>query len=274
MAPTATNTASTTTSAAGAAAPTSSASTSALPTSLEEATQRYHATKLTLRTGLANKRVIDRSLIDLESQIYLFEGSYLQTTSSSGGNIVKGFDSYLKNSASTTSRSGNSQNLGAEVPVEDRIFSLSSATYQKSLELKANEGLLDEETKTGELESDTSATPVVKKKKDKEAMQSGSKDSAVKKKKDKERSQTPQVGKTGGKNADAGANATTAAGSTPTKSTTGGGGGGKASSSAGAGGGTATKLKRKNTDGAAAAAGSSGVSTPSGKAVKRKKDDD
>ncbi|KAJ9474551.1 Chromatin modification-related protein EAF6 [Pseudozyma hubeiensis] len=268
MAPTATNTASTAATSATAAAATSSASTSSLPTSLEEATQRYHSTKLSLRTGLANKRLIDRSLIDLESQIYLFEGSYLQTTSSSGGNIVKGFDSYLKNSSSSSTSRGGNQNLGAEVPVEDRIFSLSSATYQKSLELKANEGLVDEESKTGELESDTSATPVVKKKKDKEAMQSGSKDSAVKKKKDKERSQTPQVGKTGGKNADAGP--TTAGGSTPTKTTT--GGGGKASS-AGAGAGTATKLKRKNTDGAAAA-GSSGASTPSGKAVKRKKDDD
>lgn len=135
------------------------------PTSLEEANQRYQSTKLALRTGLANKRIIDRSLIDLESQIYLFEGSYLQSTSTSGGNIVKGFDSYLKNSSSSTSssRGGNNSNNAAnlaDIPLEDRIFSLSSATYQKSLELKANEGLEQLEEK----DSSANNTPKASKK--------------------------------------------------------------------------------------------------------------
>ncbi|PWN42910.1 hypothetical protein IE81DRAFT_283737, partial [Ceraceosorus guamensis] len=61
-----------------------------------EAKERYESTKSTLRSGLSKKRQIDRTLTDLESQIYLFEGSYLSSTASSGGNIIKGFDGYLK----------------------------------------------------------------------------------------------------------------------------------------------------------------------------------
>lgn len=298
MAPTATATSSgasatgasaTPTAAGGAGAAGSSSSTANAPGSLEEATQRYQATKLALRTGLANKRIIDRSLIDLESQIYLFEGSYLQSTASSGGNIVKGFDAYLKNSSASAggrgSSSSNAANAG-DIPIEDRIFSLSSATYQKSLELKANEGLEQQQqqqqeeresatntpkpttTSRGGADADANgATPTGKKsKKDKEAAATtaaatpaAKEGGTLKKKKDKdakekERSATPQVKSGGGKNADT----ASAGGGTPTKSTP--AGGGKAGATA------TTKLKRKNTDGAAG--------TPSGKAVKRKKDDD
>ncbi|CBQ69202.1 conserved hypothetical protein [Sporisorium reilianum SRZ2] len=280
MAPTATGSTpaaagSASTSASTTAAAAAAASTASQPGSLEEATQRYQATKLALRTGLANKRTIDRALIDLESQIYLFEGSYLQSTASSGGNIVKGFDSYLKNSSTSTgSARGSNSNSAAlgEIPIEDRIFSLSSATYQKSLELKANEGLVEHDessanntpkaAKTAEADTSTgkkkkdkdapAATPaakdVPKKKKDKDA------DSA--KHKDKERSSTPSLKAAGGgKNSDA-----ASAAATPTKGVGSGSGGGK---------GTATKLKRKLTDGAG-----SGAGTPSAKAQKRKKDDD
>ncbi|EST09347.1 Histone H4 acetyltransferase, NuA4 complex, Eaf6 [Kalmanozyma brasiliensis GHG001] len=266
MAPTATGTSTSTTPAAAAVPSTASTSVS-VPGSLEEATQRYQSTKLAVRTGLANKRIIDRSLIDLESQIYLFEGSYLQSTSSSGGNIVKGFDAYLKNSS--TGSTGRASAVVPEVPVEDRIFSLSSATYQKSLEQKANEGLVGEEEResagnTPKKTTDDAATPTGKKKKDKDATPAIGKEGVVKKKKDKEegkgkdkeRSMTPNLKSTGG-----GKNATESgsAGGTPTKT-----GGGKAVA-----GGTATKLKRKNTDGAG-----SGAVTPTAKVAKRKKDDD
>lgn len=235
------------------------------PTSLEEANQRYLSTKLSLRTGLANKRLIDRSLVDLESQIYLFEGSYLATTATSGGNIVKGFDGYLKNSSTGGGRSNSSNNVAGagEVAVEDRIFSLSSATWQKSLEMKANEGV-DPSAAVEERES----TPPVSTKKSKEKDTTGT----VKKKKDKgeagegkgrdkERSETPNVkGSSAGKAGDGDGRGS--AGATPTKST-----GGKAS-----GAGTATKLKRKNLEGVGS--GGSAASTPTGKAAKRKKDDD
>lgn len=267
MAPTATGPSASATPAAAAASSTT-ATAASVPNSLEEATQRYQSTKLAVRTGLANKRIIDRSLIDLESQIYLFEGSYLQSTASSGGNIVKGFDAYLKNSASGSAGRGASA-VVPEVAVEDRIFSLSSATYQKSLELKANEGVVGEEEResasnTPKKSADDGATPTGKKKKDKDATPATGKEGMVKKKKDKEeakgkdkeRSMTPNLKSTGGgKNATDGGSA----GGTPTKT-----GGGKAVA-----GGTATKLKRKNTDGAA-----SGAATPTAKVAKRKKDDD
>ncbi|PWN88962.1 NuA4-domain-containing protein [Acaromyces ingoldii] len=110
--------------------------------SLEEARERYESTKKALRAGITKKRNIDRTLTDLESQIFLFEGSYLASTSASGGNIVKGFDSYLKATGAGSSSAAAAAALsadGADVAIEDRTFSLSSATYQRSLELKANE---------------------------------------------------------------------------------------------------------------------------------------
>ncbi|SPO30899.1 uncharacterized protein UTRI_05483_B [Ustilago trichophora] len=318
MAPTATgNTASTgaagtttsTSAAATTSTPTTTTTTSA-PTSLEEANQRYQSVKLALRTGLAHKRLIDRSLIDLESQIYLFEGSYLQSTSSSGGNIVKGFDSYLKNSSSssgyssTTGRGNNNSNSGAnlaDIPLEDRIFSLSSATYAKSLELKANEGLAEVEGR--EREGSVSATPNNKGGMGKKNGSVGTEEDAPsagtggkKSKKDKDSSSTsvatPGGGGGGGKegtlkkkkdktDAEAKASKDKERSSTPNLKTTGGkntGTGGDAGSASGtptkssSGGGgkamgtaTATKLKRKNTD---------GVATPGGKVSKKKKDDD
>jgi chromatin modification-related protein EAF6 len=60
----------------------------------------------------------------VELQIYNLEASYLtETAVHSGGNIVTGYDNYLKN-----------QGMGRrkyEITDGDRMFSASSATYQK-----------------------------------------------------------------------------------------------------------------------------------------------
>jgi len=60
--------------------------------------------------------------------LYHLEASYLtETTTNSGGNIITGFENYLKN-----------QGIGRrkfEVTDSDRMFSASSTTYQRSLEL-------------------------------------------------------------------------------------------------------------------------------------------
>lgn len=60
----------------------------------------------------------------LEVQIYNLEGSYLtETALHSGGNIVQGFDGYLKNTPGGRRKH--------EVSDTDRVFSNSSMTFKK-----------------------------------------------------------------------------------------------------------------------------------------------
>ena len=60
----------------------------------------------------------------VEVQLYHLEAAYLtETTTNSGGNIITGFENYLKN-----------QGIGRrkfEVTDSDRMFSASSTTYQR-----------------------------------------------------------------------------------------------------------------------------------------------
>ena len=115
------------------------------PASLDEASQHYEALRTQLRESLEKKRQVDHKVTDLESQIYLYEGSYLNGTAASGGNVIRGFDSYLK--PSSTAATGTRTSLSA-TPNDERLFSNSSTTHQRSLALKANETELTGEPDT------------------------------------------------------------------------------------------------------------------------------
>ncbi|OXG76790.1 hypothetical protein C345_06652 [Cryptococcus neoformans A2-102-5] len=80
-----------------------------------------------LEAALKKKKAIESTLVTLENSIYNFEGSYLDETAASGGNIIKGFDNYLK------PPTAHMHKRKLEVTEADRLFSSSSATYQQSL---------------------------------------------------------------------------------------------------------------------------------------------
>lgn len=108
---------------------------SGVPSSQEEANKKYEELRAQLKEGLDRKRQTDHDLTDLESQIYLYESSYFNSTALSGGNVIRGFDSYIK---SGTAPASSSRTSSLAPPAEDRMFSTSSATYQRSLALKMN----------------------------------------------------------------------------------------------------------------------------------------
>ncbi|CAO3634740.1 unnamed protein product [Mucor hiemalis] len=83
--------------------------------------QKYEEAKIELLGLLGRKKQVDQNLINLEHSIYLFEGSYLEDTQQNG-NIIRGFEGYL------TNRQDRKRPKFTEL---DRLFSLSSSTYQK-----------------------------------------------------------------------------------------------------------------------------------------------
>ncbi|KAJ5864490.1 uncharacterized protein N7529_006406 [Penicillium soppii] len=96
----------------------------------------YEKLRRELRDTLQKKRLMDKSMSQLEDQIFRFEQSYLEETTA--GNIIKGFDNYIKGSASGSSLGASGLGLGggvagsrrkAAVTESDRVFSRSSASY-------------------------------------------------------------------------------------------------------------------------------------------------
>ncbi|KAG8683257.1 hypothetical protein FRC08_014396 [Ceratobasidium sp. 394] len=86
----------------------------------------YEAARKDLTNALTKRKDIDKQLAALEAQIFNFEGTYLTETTNSGGNIIQGFENYLKHPNAANRKK-------YEVTDSDRLFSNSSATYNKSL---------------------------------------------------------------------------------------------------------------------------------------------
>lgn len=84
--------------------------------------KQYETAKKELRDLIIRKKQADKDLAQLEAQIYKLEGNYLEDTQQ-GGNIVRGFDGYLKGMINTR------KSTFAE---SDRLFSLSSVSYSET----------------------------------------------------------------------------------------------------------------------------------------------
>ncbi|KAF2808532.1 NuA4-domain-containing protein [Mytilinidion resinicola] len=93
----------------------------------------YEKLRRDLRETLQKKRQLDNSLATLEESIYKAETSYLEETSA--GNIIKGFDNYIKGSTGITTAGGagpgTSTRRKAMITEADRIFSRSSASFMR-----------------------------------------------------------------------------------------------------------------------------------------------
>ncbi|KAH1486595.1 hypothetical protein LV164_002728 [Aspergillus fumigatus] len=99
----------------------------------------YEKLRRDLRDALQKKRLMDKSMAQLEDQIYRFEQSYLEETTA--GNIIKGFDNYIKGSGSSTGLGasgialaggmGGAARRKSQVTDADRVFSRSSASFMR-----------------------------------------------------------------------------------------------------------------------------------------------
>jgi len=113
-------------------------STKPAPSANDRGLPYYEKLRRDLRDTITKKRLLDRNLQLLEAQIFTAETNYLEDTSAAG-NIVKGFDNYIKAAATTASSNVNSGTIsgaaagGARRKVAvsdgDRVFSKSSVGY-------------------------------------------------------------------------------------------------------------------------------------------------
>ncbi|RIA95043.1 histone acetyltransferase subunit NuA4-domain-containing protein [Glomus cerebriforme] len=88
--------------------------------------QKLEEVEAELKELLVRKKQVDKSLKTIENNIWNFEGSYLEETHS-GGNLIRGFDSYLRPSTEKKKR--------IEITPEERLFSRSSVTSEKAVSI-------------------------------------------------------------------------------------------------------------------------------------------
>ncbi|GIK01272.1 hypothetical protein Aspvir_005304 [Aspergillus viridinutans] len=118
---------------------TGNANTTTDPNSGNRGLPYYEKLRRDLRDALQKKRLMDKSMAQLEDQIFRFEQSYLEETTA--GNIIKGFDNYIKGSGSSTGLGasgialaggmGGAARRKAQVTDADRVFSRSSASFMR-----------------------------------------------------------------------------------------------------------------------------------------------
>ncbi|KAL7272081.1 chromatin modification-related protein eaf6 [Rhizina undulata] len=109
--------------AAIAAARAANASSAAQGASQEKSMVYYEKLRKELRDMIQRKRLLDKNLAQYEENIFKAEAAYLEETQN--GNIIKGFDNYIKG---TAARRRNN------ISDADRLFSLSSLTYAAKLQ--------------------------------------------------------------------------------------------------------------------------------------------
>ncbi|CAG8436206.1 13052_t:CDS:2 [Funneliformis mosseae] len=88
--------------------------------------QKLEEVEAELKELLVRKKQTDKNLRTIETNIWNFEGSYLEETHS-GGNLIRGFDSYLRPSTEKKKR--------AEISPEERLFSRSSVTSERAVNI-------------------------------------------------------------------------------------------------------------------------------------------
>jgi chromatin modification-related protein EAF6 len=101
-----------------------------VPTSEARGMPYYEKLRRDLRDTIARKRQLDRTLQNIEESIFKYENSYLEETTA--GNIIRGFDNYIKGTSTAGGAGGGSMIGGSSrrrinVSEAERIFSGSSA---------------------------------------------------------------------------------------------------------------------------------------------------
>ena len=143
----------------------------------------YERLRRDLRDTLAKKRVLDKTIANLEENLYRHESAYLEETSSAG-NIIKGFDAYIKAAAAPNSTAATGTISGAAlggvgarrkhtVAETDRVFSRSSVSWTEKMKETESGGStpggagIGTPTGSGSFEKSTATTGKVDRKKKK-----------------------------------------------------------------------------------------------------------